>query len=351
MSKRETLSQIIRSNKNRLATSVIESMFRDNPTLNDKYQHLTERLISDVQFHFDYLSEAIEYRSLNTLRDYSRWLIVFFRELDVSVNELVLTFKLMQKELEKLVDYTLKDCIIEYFDIIYKNLYTELSYQVDSFLENDNPYTDLTLQYFTLVQNQKRREAAKLLIDALQNGVDIKDIYIHVFQRSQREIGRLWQINKLSVVEEHFFTAATQLIMSQLYPYLFATKKAKGKIIAACVGRELHELGIRMVADFLEIDGWNTIFIGANTPFKSLFETVNKEKPDLIALSTTIMPHLKSIREIIEAIRNDIVLRSTKIIVGGYPFNNDINLWKAVNADGFAPDAQQAIPLVNNLLS
>ena len=33
-----------------------------------------------------------------------------------------------------------------------------------------------------------------------------------------------------------------------------------GPIIAAGVGEDLHEIGIRMAADFLAIDGWDVHF-------------------------------------------------------------------------------------------
>ena len=177
--------------------------------------------------------------------------------------------------------------------------------------------------------------------------MSIKDVYMYVFQRTQWEIGRLWQTNKLTVAEEHIFTAATQLIMSQLYPYLFGETDFKGKVIAACVGRELHEVGLRMVADFLEMDGWNTIYVGANTPTRTLLETISKEHPDIIALSITIIPHLKNLRDVIKHIRDNRNFNHIKIIVGGYPFIQENRLWKQVNADGSAINAEEAVKLAN----
>ena len=36
------------------------------------------------------------------------------------------------------------------------------------------------------------------------NGISVKDIYLHVFQSSLYEIGRLWQENKITVAQEHY---------------------------------------------------------------------------------------------------------------------------------------------------
>ena len=51
-----------------------------------------------------------------------------------------------------------------------------------------------------------------------------------MFQCSQYEIGRLWQMNKLTVAQEHYCSAATQLIMSLLYPRIFDTKKDRPRL-------------------------------------------------------------------------------------------------------------------------
>ncbi len=81
-------------------------------------------------------------------------------------------------------------------------------------------------------------------------------------------------MNQLGVAEEHYCTAATQLIMSQLYPYIFVAVERRGTAVASCVSGDLHELGARMVCDFLELDGWSTHFFGANMPGAGVARTV-----------------------------------------------------------------------------
>jgi Predicted cobalamin binding protein len=69
--------------------------------------------------------------------------------------------------------------------------------------------------YKDALLNVQRYEASRMIFKAVEDGMDIKDIYIHVFESSQHEIGRLWQNNMITVAQEHFCTAATQMIMSQ----------------------------------------------------------------------------------------------------------------------------------------
>jgi len=72
----------------------------------------------------------------------------------------------------------------------------------------------------------------------------VRDVYLNVFQRSQHEIGRLWQMNQITVAQEHYCTAATQWIMVQLYPYVFGTERIGRRLVAAETGGQLSHSAI-----------------------------------------------------------------------------------------------------------
>ena len=76
-------------------------------------------------------------------------------------------------------------------------------------------------------------------------------------------------------------------------------------VIAASVGAELHDVGIRMVADFFRMDGWETYYLGANTPVQSILAAVQERKADLITLSTTMPRHLPDVQYLIRSLRGD----------------------------------------------
>ena len=114
-----------------------------------------------------------------------------------------------------------------------------------------------------------------MILQAVEQGSPVKDIYQRVFQPTQHEIGRLWQTNQISVAQEHYCTAATQLAMAQLYPYTFSAERSGRRLVAACVSGELHEIGARIVADLFEMAGWDTYYLGANTPTRSAWRTIN----------------------------------------------------------------------------
>lgn len=208
---------------------------------------------------------------------------------------------------------------------------------------------DLGQRYLELLLSRDRRSASRLILEAAEEGVPIKDIYLHVFQDALYEIGQLWQMNKVTVAEEHYCTAATQLIMSQLYSYIFSRGRIDRRVVLSCVSGNLHELSMRMVADFFEMAGWDTCYLGANTPSDSVLTTVLKEDAHLLAISATLTNQVRPVATLIEALRADSAFRKVKVLVGGYPFNLDTELWTKIGADGWAPDALAAVDVAGRL--
>jgi methanogenic corrinoid protein MtbC1 len=217
-------------------------------------------------------------------------------------------------------------------------------------IDEAQPLGRLARQYLDALLRAERHTANQLIREAVEAGTSLKDIYLDVFQRTQHEIGRLWQVNQITVAQEHYCTAATQLIMAQLYPYIFSTERTHRKLIVACVSDELHEIGLRILSDFFEMEGWDTFYLGANTPTQSIIKMVADHRPDLLAISATMTFHVQRVAELIAAVRSAGVGQSLKIIVGGYPFNIEPGLWRQVGADGSAPDAPAAVALANQLV-
>jgi methanogenic corrinoid protein MtbC1 len=205
-------------------------------------------------------------------------------------------------------------------------------------------FTGIATGYLSALLASDRDTARQLIITALeQDEISIKELYLHVFQPVQYEVGRLWLLNKISVTEEHYCTAATQAIMSDIYPRIISSRRAGKTLVAACVGAELHEIGVRMVADFFEMEGWDTFYLGAGVSPDAIISAISTRKADLVALSATMTYHVPLVQELITAIRN-ISLESTPLImVGGMPFNSAPDLWREVGADLWAVDAEQAV--------
>ncbi len=201
----------------------------------------------------------------------------------------------------------------------------------------------LASRYLQLLLDSKRREATQLILSEVDAGLSIERLYLDVFQPALAEIGRLWQINRLHIGQEHFCTAVTQAIMAQLYPRIFTREPVDRRLIAATVSGEQHEIGIRMVTDVFELRGWDTYFLSSDCPADAVLEVLRTERPHVLAIGVSTLRHINTAARLIEAVRSDLELRQTSIMVGGYILTQLPNLWQEIGADGWAQDALQAV--------
>jgi methanogenic corrinoid protein MtbC1 len=191
-------------------------------------------------------------------------------------------------------------------------------------------------------------EAARRIVrDKAAAGTPVAQILLHVIEPAQIEIGRLWQINRISVAQEHFATAISQELMSELTRALRPSGD-RGTFIAACVEGELHDTGLRVVDAMLRQAGWASHFLGANTPKLAIQKAVRRVRPELLALSVTT-PYLTwRAAEVIAALRQDPDTAGVKVLVGGYPFHVSPSLAKWIGADGTARSAEDAVLLAGD---
>ena len=308
-----------------------------------------EKSIRDSGYHFLYLAESLAAANSVLFLDYVAWAKVLFAGLKFPANTMTTTLKCMGQALDKTLQPDLAVVAHSYINAALEHL-SVMPSNVASYLSPDLPLFTLATNYFKALLAGDRHLGSELILDAVAHGIGVKEIYLYVFQPCQQEIGRLWQMNQVSIAQEHFCTIATQMVMSQLYPYIFNTKKINRRLVATSVSGELHEIGLRMVADFLEMEGWDTYYLGANMPPESILETIEEHKADVVAISATISYHISKVAELISQIRASSCCPAVKILAGGYPFNIDKDLWQKVGADGTAVNAQQAISVANHFV-
>lgn len=215
---------------------------------------------------------------------------------------------------------------------------------IPSFISPGQRHSLLARLYLKALVGGDLEAARRLVLGAIEDGISVRDLYLNVLQPTLYEVGRLWQTDQISVAREHFCTAATQLIISLLHRHGVADQGHTGHtIVTTCVAGDQHEIGIRMVSDFFEMAGWNSYFLGANTPTDSVISELIERNADVLGISTTMAYHVPSLAEAIQAVRRRPECEAVKILVGGYPFRRDSGLWLAVGADAEAPDAEAAV--------
>lgn len=343
----EKIRNAIESRRDVLAKAIVEQHWKSRPDLERRYGATGySKCLEDANFHLRYLSEAIEASEPKLFVDYIAWAKVMLASRNVPSEDLANHLQVVRDVVADAVPSEMRELIRGYINTALSHL-PQYPAQVLSFLEDGEPLAEIAKSYLAALLRYERHAATQLILDAVDAGTSVKDIYCHVFEPCQREIGRLWQVNMVSVAQEHYCTASTQLAMALLYPRMFAQKRTRiGTLVAACVPGELHEIGSRLVCDLLEMEGWDTVYLGASVPVTALLDTVKACHADILAISASMTFHINAVRQLILALRGSNIAPPPKILVGGYAFRLAPELWRDVGADGFAKDSLETIELL-----
>ncbi|MGM0646194.1 MAG: cobalamin B12-binding domain-containing protein [Thermodesulfobacteriota bacterium] len=299
----------------------------------------------EFEQHLLYLAEAVQAKERSLFTDYIEWLQ---QQAGSNAGYLKAQLHCVRGVLEGYASPEQAETIAAYLTTAASCVDNACDGPV-SFIPEQGPLVDEARAYLDAVLGGRRHEALDQIRGLAESGTPVKSIYLDIFQKVQYEIGRLWQLNKISVAQEHFCTAVTQMAIAQLYPYIFATKRVGKTLVSACVGGELHELGPRMVADFFEMAGWDTYYLGANTPNESVLHAVVDQRADVVGISVTMTYYVHKARELIEYLRAELG-DGVRILVGGYPFVVSPGLYKEIGADASAQDAEEAVRVATRLV-
>ena len=206
----------------------------------------------------------------------------------------------------------------------------------------------LALQYIQSVLSGNVMPAMEMILDSLDEGMSVQEVYVDVLLPVLAEVGRLWHINDISVAEEHLVTNTTQRLMAVMASRV-ERKPDRGKtVVAAAVSGNVHDVGIRTLAYFFEFEGWRTIYLGSDTPRSEIASSVSIYQADLVLLSAGLSTQLDTLKRTIQNIRAH--KGESVVLVGGNAFAQVPQLWKDVGADGFAANVPEALALAEELL-
>ena len=102
----------------------------------------------------------------------------------------------------------------------------------------------------------------------------------------------------------------------------------------------VEDIGARMVSDHFEMAGWDSIFLGADTPSDALVRVISDFGADLVAVSSGLGINVRATAALVKAIHAS---GDVPVLVGGLPFLAVPGLWKDVGADASADNPGAAV--------
>jgi methanogenic corrinoid protein MtbC1 len=159
------------------------------------------------------------------------------------------------------------------------------------------------------------RGAASRMITEMIQSSSVEEVYEDVIKPALYDIGALWEKNKISIATEHRATAITEGILNEIFPKISSEKRNNRKVVLGSVEGDSHQVGVKMVGDMFEMNGWDTHYLGANNPLSDLLRFIREEKPVLVGLSITININIPVLEKTIKVIREE--FNGMDIMIGG----------------------------------
>ena len=161
--------------------------------------------------------------------------------------------------------------------------------------------------------------AYRIASRALREGLDLAGLYQRVVAPAMYEVGTLWETGALTVADEHRATELTNRVLAALRPAPGEVEGSPGgglgRAMLATVEGERHALGLRIVADILEDNGFETIYLGPDVPSETLLQAVAVTDPDLVVLAATMPELAPCLEEVAEAVRE--TYPEVELLLGG----------------------------------
>jgi len=336
--------EYIRNNQERLARDIMGSYIKKTPLPEEK----ALSFYNGVIFNLSFLAESITFSSNALYGSGIEWAKSLFAKKNIPVKDAAALQQITLDVLKNSLPPGMGDIALSYIEGSLELMHGAAE-EIPAAINKGNKLYLESKKYLEYLLDQDKVSANSFIMGLVEEGTSIRDIYVHIFEPVQVELGRLWQKGEIAVAQEHYATAVTQLIMSQLYSYLFKAGQGDNTFVGACASGELHEIGLRMVSDLLELEGWDTYYLGANMPVEGVVDTLTNCEARVLGLSATMTFNLNGIKKIIEAVRSSRECRDVKIIVGGYAFKDDKMLWQKIGADLFAEGAEDAVSAINDI--
>lgn len=199
------------------------------------------------------------------------------------------------------------------------------------------------------VEKGKHLEAEEATRKALDSGIQPYDVLVNGLQAGLAVVGERFKRNECFIPEVLLAARAMHSGMEILRPLLAESgSKPIGKIVLGTVQDDLHDIGKNMVGMMLEGAGFHVVDMGVNVPVEKFVEAVEKEEAVLLGLSALLSTTMPNLKTVIDRLEENGLRDKIKVLVGGAPVTEIYAM--DIGADGFAPDAANAVDKAKELL-
>ncbi|MCK5942617.1 MAG: cobalamin-dependent protein, partial [Planctomycetes bacterium] len=331
-------ARLLRASARAYATAALHTLGERHPELVDGVLPATfASPLDDMEVRLLQLAASVLVDRVALLDDALAWYKVAFQHRQVPPEYLPATMQAIEETLER-----------EMPSRSFEPVRAQLSAAVDrlalapielaSSLSKDAPHGETAIRYLLANLEGRGEDALDLIRAAVRDGTPIADIHDHILRPAQREAGRMWLMAEIPVADEHYGTAITERALGILQEATPRPPAAAKVVMTMGVSGNLHDLGLRMIGQRLQLAGYAVHHLGPNMPTSDLAWALQDRRVDLIAISASMLLHVPAardavaqVREVCEGLYGDPHARP--ILLGGQPFGVAPDLHKVLGAN------------------
>ena len=190
-------------------------------------------------------------------------------------------------------------------------------------------------------------EIVEAVQEAIDAGVDTSVILNEGLIGAMDEVGRQFSAGTLFVPEMLMAANVMKIGLDMIKPLLKGDSSGRGIVIIGTVAGDRHDISKNLVSMMMEGAGFEVTDLGIDVPAEKFIEVAKEKNADLICLSALLTTTMAAMGETVAAIKSSGL--PVKTMVGGAPVGQDFA--NDIGADGYAPDAGEAVMLGRNLMA
>ncbi|WP_418791591.1 cobalamin B12-binding domain-containing protein [Phosphitispora sp. TUW77] len=192
-------------------------------------------------------------------------------------------------------------------------------------------------------------KALALVQQSIDEGMNAREVLEKGVLAGLKEIGIRFGKKEYFLAELTMGADLVDQCMELLAPHLpVAEGPKRGVVVIGAVQGDLHSIGYGLVQKQLELAGYEVHEVGINCPSMKFIDKAKEVNADIIGLSAFLVTTIPYCDEVINYLKDMGTRDKYKVIIGGTECNHEVAA--AMGADGFAPDASEAVKLCDKLL-
>jgi methanogenic corrinoid protein MtbC1 len=165
-------------------------------------------------------------------------------------------------------------------------------------------------------------ECARIADPLIRPQPRLLDLYEGVLRPAMEKVGQWYSEGRIHVAQEHMASESVHRVLGRA---AIGACREKENGLTALLGTaegNQHVIGLRMAADLLYLNGWNTKYLGASVPEEDFLASVCECKPRLVLISCGYDAGLPPTASLVRALaRGRSAGAQYRIAVGGGHFS------------------------------